>query len=183
MPSLPTSYESDDPTASDSKTSYNPRSPTSPLSPLGEPISIPQDPPAETTYDSPTMLYYILNKIDEMSQQGGVRAAAINEVHAACHNRIDELERRVARLQNRSEVQAIRIRSSQMTNIPPANELRQEMTAALTDQAQILRDLLVQLQALTRSTLRAPDVTTEENTPTTECTNRRRNNRNPERRN
>lgn len=70
-----------------------------------------------------------------------------------------------------------------MTNIPPANELRQEMTAALTDQVQILRDLLVQLRALTRSTLRAPDVTAEENTPTTERTNKRRNIRNPERRN
>lgn len=54
------------------------------------------------------------------------------------------------------------------------------MAAVLTDQIQILRDLLVQLRALTTRTLRVSD--TEARTSMAERTNRRRNNRNPERR-
>lgn len=183
MPSLPSSYDSDDPTASDSETSYVPRSPTSPLSPPSEPIHMPQIPQAETGYDSPATLHYLLNIVNELSQEGEVRAAVINEALTACHNRIDALERHVARLQIRSEVQAIRIRGSQMTNAPPANELRQKMTTTLTDQVQILRDLLVQLRTATRTPSQTLEVAAKAHAPTTEHASRRRNSRNPERRN
>lgn len=44
-----------------------------------------------------------------MSQVGETRAAVLNEAQAACNNQIDELKHLVARLQVRSEVQAIRI--------------------------------------------------------------------------
>lgn len=135
MPSLLSSYESDDQTTSDTETSYVPRSPTSPLSPPGEPINMPQNPPAETAYNSSTMLYYMMNRIDEMSQQGGVSTEAVSQALAACHNRVDTLERHVPILQiTRSEVHAVRIQNSRTTNIPPVNPHRQEMAAALTDQ-------------------------------------------------
>lgn len=123
MPSLPSSSEEGEATASDLETSYVPRSPTSPLSPsaelVGQPISMPRSSPATTGYNSSTVLRYLLNRIEEMGQEGEIRAAVINEAHAACHNRIDELERLVARLQIRSEVQAIRIQRSQTTNQTP----------------------------------------------------------------
>ncbi|KAF3584542.1 hypothetical protein F2Q69_00029834 [Brassica cretica] len=70
-----------------------------------------------------------------------------------------------------------------MTNAPPANELRQKITAALTDQVQILRDLLVQLRTATRTPSQTLDVAAKAHAPTTENASRRRNSRNPERRN
>lgn len=54
------------------------------------------------------MLRYLLNRLEEMSQEEETRAAVLNEVQAVCNNRIDELEHLVARLQIRSEVQAIK---------------------------------------------------------------------------
>lgn len=186
MPSLPISSEANDATASDSETSYVPRSPTSPLSPpaelVGQPIDMPQSPPAATGYNSLIVLRYLLSRIEETSQEGEIRATVTNEAQAACHNRIDELESLVVRLQIRSEVQAIRSQRSQMTNQTPQNENRREMTAALTEQVWILRDLLVQLRASTEPTPQEPNTTTNARAPAFEHTNRRRNNRNPERR-
>ncbi|KAF2610119.1 hypothetical protein F2Q70_00011364 [Brassica cretica] len=145
MPSLPISSEADDATASDSETSYVPRSPTSPLSPpaelVGQPIDMPQSPPAATGYNSLIVLRYLLSRIEETSQEGEIRAAVTNEAQAACHNRIDELESLVVRLQIRSE-----------------------------------------LRASTEPTPQEPDTTTNARAPASEHTNRRWNNRNPERR-
>ncbi|KAL0713415.1 hypothetical protein Bca4012_020393 [Brassica carinata] len=181
MPSLPTSYKSDDPTASNTETSYVPSSPTFPLIP-GVPIHVPRNSPTGTGYTSLNMLYYLRSRIDELNQQEGVRAAVVNEAQAACHNQIDELECLVARLQTRSEVQALRIRSSRTTDPPSTYGHRQEMIAALTDQVQILRDILEQLRISNESALKALDATTDDQTQDAERTSRRRNNRNSERR-
>ncbi|KAL0712063.1 hypothetical protein Bca4012_019041 [Brassica carinata] len=49
------------------------------------------------------------------------RATVLNEAQAACHNRIDEIERLVTRLQIRSEVQAIINQRAQMAYQTPLN--------------------------------------------------------------
>lgn len=110
-----------------------------------------------------------------MSQEEETQAAVLNEAQAACHNRIDELEHLVARLQVRSEVQAIKTQRIQTVNQTPLNEHRQEITVALTEEVQILRDLLVQLRTSTEPTTHEPSAENDAHTQHVERPTRRRN--------
>ncbi|KAL0715356.1 hypothetical protein Bca4012_064678 [Brassica carinata] len=127
---MPSSDQDKTTTASDSETSYVPRSLTSPLSLLAELIRMPastsrnRDESPTAGYNSSAVLRYLLSRFDEMSQEEKTRAAVLNEAQTTCNNRIDELERLVARLQVRSEVQAIRIQRTQTADQAPLNTHR-----------------------------------------------------------
>ncbi|KAL0734069.1 hypothetical protein Bca4012_010279 [Brassica carinata] len=117
-----------------------------------------------------------------MSQEEETQATVLNEAQATCNNRIDELEGLVARLQIRSEFQAIRNQRIQAVDQTSLNTHRQETTAALTEQVRILRDLLVQLCPSAEPTPPEPKAEINARVSQAERPPRRWNSRNPERR-